>query len=41
MDGNYRLMSGTSPWWDGVTGKDRQKNLSSSRPVSAKASPGL
>jgi 2,3-dihydroxybiphenyl 1,2-dioxygenase len=22
MDGNYRLMSGACPWWDGVTGKD-------------------
>ena len=22
MGGNYRLMSGTCPWWDGVTGKD-------------------
>ncbi|MEO6840466.1 MAG: VOC family protein [Bradyrhizobium sp.] len=21
MDGNYRLMSGTCPWWDGVSGK--------------------
>jgi 2,3-dihydroxybiphenyl 1,2-dioxygenase len=22
MDGNYRLMPGTCPWWDGVGGKD-------------------
>ena len=21
MDGNYKLMSGTCPWWDGVSGK--------------------
>jgi len=21
MDGNYKLMSGTCPWWDGVKGK--------------------
>jgi Glyoxalase/Bleomycin resistance protein/Dioxygenase superfamily len=22
MDGNYRLMSGACPWWDGVRGRD-------------------
>jgi hypothetical protein len=21
MDGNYKLLSGTCPWWDGVSGK--------------------
>jgi hypothetical protein len=21
MDGNYQLLSGTCPWWDGVSGK--------------------
>jgi hypothetical protein len=22
MDGNYKLLSGTCPWWDGVSGKN-------------------
>jgi hypothetical protein len=23
MEGNYNLMPGTCPWWDGVVGKQR------------------
>ena len=37
MDGNYKLMSGTCPWWDGVTVRTDSNNVgrSSARPVIA------